>query len=212
LKKNFAILPAMLLAGAALGYAQGAVPTKIGIINVAQALANTKDGQKAGAALEAKYKPKQEALSKRQAEIQAWSEQLRKGTATMSEAAKTELQAKIDTANKALNREVEDAQAESSADQEKISQELGEKLWQIVIKYGADNGYAAILDVSNQSSNVFWFSSAIEITADIVKLYDEKYASATTAAPAGAAPAAARPATAPAAPARPATPPATKKK
>jgi outer membrane protein len=208
LKKNFAVLPAMFLAVAALGYAQGAVPSKIGVINVAQALQSTKDGQKAGAELEKKFKPRQETLQKKQAEIQAWSEQLRKGTATMSEAAQKDLTAKIDAATKSLNRDNEDAQAELNQDQEKISQELGEKLMQIVVKYGADNGFAAILDVSNQSSNVLWFSSAIEVTPEIVRLYDEKYAAAATAAPATAAPAA-RP---PAAPARTTPPaPATKK-
>lgn len=216
MKKNFVVLPAMFLAVAALGYAQGAVPTKIGIINVGVALQSTKDGQKAGAALETKYKPRQDALAKRQSEIQAWSEQLRKGAATMSEAAQKELKDKIDAATKNLNRDIEDFQAETAGDQEKISQELGEKLMQIVVKYGTDNGFAAILNVSEQNSNVLWFSSAVEVTPEIVRLYDEKYASAaSTAAPAGAAPAAVKPPTpaAPArtAPARTAPAPATKK-
>jgi hypothetical protein len=63
--------------------------------------------------------------------------------------------------------------------------------------------------VSNQGSNVLWFSSAVDVTPEIVRLYDEKYASAatTTAAPAATAPAA----KAPAAPARTAPAPATKK-
>lgn len=209
MKKNFAVIPAILLAASALGYAQGAVPAKIGIINVAQALQSTKDGQKAGAALETKYKPKEAELLKRQSEIQGWQEQLRKGAATMSEAAQKDLTAKIDSATKSLNRDNEDIRAEAAQDESKISQELGEKLMQIVIKYGTDNGFAAILDVSNQGSNVLWFSSAVDVTPEIVRLYDEKYASAaaTTAAPAPAAPAA----KAPAAPARTAPAPATKK-
>ena len=53
LKKNFVVFPALALGMAALANAQGAAPTKVAIINVQQAILQTKDGQKASADLQA---------------------------------------------------------------------------------------------------------------------------------------------------------------
>ena len=109
--------------------------------------------------------------------------------------------------SKALNRGTEDAQAEVEEQQGKIMQELGTKMMTVLTKYATENGFAAILDVSNQQTPVLWAASEVNITNDIVKLYDEKYPLTTTAAPAATAPAGAKaPATPPARP--PATPPA----
>jgi hypothetical protein len=45
---------------------------------------------------------------------------------------------------------------------------------QVVIeKYGVANGYTLLLDVSNQNTNVIWISTAIDVTKDIIDLYDK---------------------------------------
>ena len=72
LKKNF-VVPALALAIAGLAQAQGAAPTKIGIIHVQAAILQTKDGQKAAADLKNKFAPRQSSLEKKQADIQSTS-------------------------------------------------------------------------------------------------------------------------------------------
>jgi len=220
LKKNKFILSALAM-GAALAYGQaagaaaapapaaGPAPTKIAIINITQAILGTKDGQVAATALQARFAPRQQELQKRQTEIAGLREQLAKGSATMSQEAKDKLMRDIDSGTKALNRENEDAQADLDQEQGKVQQDLGGKIMAIIDQYALKNGYAVVLDVSNPQSPVLWAASAVEITGDIVKLYDQAHPS-TAAAPAAAAPA--RPATAPAAApaARPATAPAKK--
>src|ERR1039457_1363161 len=56
-------------------------------------------------------------------------------------------------------------------------------------KYATGNGYALVLDVSNRQTPVLWASQTIDITGDIVKLYDQANpgtgAPATAKAPAG---------------------------
>ena len=106
---------------------------------------------------------------------------------------------------------VEGCQADLDSSQGKIMQELGNKMMAVIEKYSNQNGYALVLDVSNPQTPVLWAASAIDITNDIVKLYDQ--------ANPGAAPSAGT-ATRPAAPAAPkgvmptmtAPPPAPKKK
>ena len=220
MNKKFAVLPALVLSFAVLANSQtpapaaaaaGPPPTKIGIINAEGAIVATKEGAKAIDELQKTVvTPKKDALDKLQATITADTDRLRKGSATMSLDAQKKLQADIDANTKTFNRSTEDAQAEVSEQQGKIFQELGTKMMTILAKYGTDNGFAVVLDVSNQQTSVLWAASGIDVTSDIVKLYDEKYPLSAVAAPAApAAPAAAKPPATP--PKAPATPPAAKK-
>ena len=213
MKNNFVGFSALVLGFAALAQAQGVPPTpsKVAIIHVQNAILSTKDGQKAATELQTAFAPKQTEIEKRRTEIAALQEQLRKGNATMAEEAKASLMREIDAKNKVLTRETEDAQADLDSSQGKIMQELGNKMMAVIEKYSNQNGYALVLDVSNPQTPVLWAASAIDITNDIVKLYDQ-------ANPGGAAPAGT--ASKPAAPAPPkgvmptmtAPPPAPKKK
>ncbi|PWT97255.1 MAG: outer membrane chaperone Skp [Terriglobia bacterium] len=207
-KKVFAV-PALLLGATLLLQAQTAAPTKIGIIHVQAAILGTKEGQKAAAELNAKIAPKKAELDKKQSSIDTMKDQLQKGSATMSDDAKTKLMRDIDTATTKLNRDSQDAQSDVEEEEGKIFNELGSKLYAIVEKYAKDNGYAMIVDVSGQQQPVWWASDAINITTEVVALYDKAHPSTGAAAPAGAPSA---PAVRPSAPAgtpapRPVTPP-----
>ena len=80
---------------------------------------------------------------------------------------------------------------ELEAEQQKIFNELGGKLMEVVNQYGRDNGYAVILDIGAQQGPVLFASN--DVTKDIIDLYDK----ATAPAPAAAKPAAAKPVAAP---------------
>jgi Skp family chaperone for outer membrane proteins len=206
LKKNL-VLPALVLGVAALAQAQGQVPTKIAVINVQTAILSTKDGQKAAADLQTAFNPRQQDLEKKQADLTALQDQLRKGSATMSEEAKTKLMRDIDATTTRVNRDRQDASSDLDEAQGKIMQELGGKMLAVMEKYAVQNGYAVVLDVSNPQTPVLWAASAVEITNDIVKLYDQAYPG-TAAAPAAKPPAAVKPPAAPAAAPAAAKPPA----
>lgn len=206
--KNLFLFPAFALGFAALAHAQ-ATPTKVAIISVQQAILQTKDGQKASAALQAKFLPKRQELEKKGASIQALQEQMKKGSATMSEDAKQKLAREIDSNQKSLQRDSEDFDADVQQEEGRIMQDLGQKIMDVIIKHATTNGFAMVLDVSNQQTPVLWADPSSDITAEIIKLYDAAHAGGTApAAPAGAAP---KP-PAPAATKPPAAaPPATKK-
>ncbi len=177
--------------------AQTAAPTKVGIINIQAALIGTKDGQKAAADLQTRSAPKQKELEKKKADIEAMREQLNRTSNTASEDAKRKLMSDIDVRTKSFNRDVEDAQAELDGEQQKVLNELGGKMMQVIDKYARDNAYAVIIDVSAQQTPVVYASSTVDITKDIIELYD-KNAASLPATPPGARPASITP--------RPATP------
>ncbi len=187
------LLPALVLGLASLAGAQSsAPPTKVGIIQIQGAILGTKDGQKALNNLQAKFAPKKTEIEKKQNEIAQLQDQMRKGSNTMSDEAKQKLARDIDQKTKILQRDTEDAQAELDQEQNRIMQELGAKIMAVISKYAQDNGYAVILDVSSPQTPVLYAANGIDITQDIVKLYDENAPAASgTAAPP---PAAARPA------------------
>jgi len=172
--------------------------TKVGIIHIQNAIISTKDGQKAAADLTAKFAPRKADLEKKNSTIAQLQDQLRKGSNTMSEEAKQKLMREIDQTTKSLNRETEDAQAELDQEQNKIMQELGQRIVAVIDKYAKDNGYALILDVSSQQTPVLYATNSIDITQDIIALYDKNAPAATSSAnPATPPPAAAKPAAAP---------------
>jgi outer membrane protein len=206
----------MALALAATAGAQTAAPpTRVGVIHIQNAILGTKDGQKAAADLEAKVAPKRKDLEAKQGVIAQLQDRLNKGRNTMSADEREKLIREIDQRTKALNRDTEDAQAESEQEQQRVLQDLGQRLMAVIDKYARDNGYNLILDVSSPQTPVLYISSGIDITQDIVALYDKSSTPAPAAAPAAAAPAPRPAAVTPATPtAKPAVPvaPAAKKK
>jgi len=202
---------------AALASAQAAAPTKVAIIHIQQAIVSTKDGQKAQAELATRFGPKRTELEKKNTELTALQEQLKKGSATMSDDAKNKIAKDIENLNRELTRGGEDYDAEVQQEEGKIMNDLGQKMLDVVGKYAAQNGFAMVLDVSNQQT-VLWADPGVNITAECIKLYDQAHPGTGAAAPAagtaakpaasGAAAPAAGTAAKPGASAPPKTPPA----
>lgn len=186
MKKSLVVFSALVLAMAALASAQTQVPTKVAIIHIQQAILTTKDGQKAQADLEARFGPERAALEKKQSDIAALQDQLKKGAATMSDEAKNKIAKDLETLNKEFTRGGEDYQAEVEHEDGKIMNDLGQKMLDVIGKYAAQNGFAMVLDVSNQQT-VLWADPSVNITAECIKLYDQAHPGTAPAAP-GAAP------------------------
>ncbi len=168
------VVVAACLALSAGAFAQTpAAPGKVGVISINGAIAGTKDGQKATAALEAKFTPKRKEFDSRQSELIQLQDQLTKGGSVMSEEKRNQMARDIDEKKKRLERDVQDAQEDMQGEQQKLLQGLGSRMMAILEKYAKDNGYSLILDVGNPNTPVLYAASAIDITPDIISLYDK---------------------------------------
>lgn len=190
--------------------AAAAAPTKIGIIHIQNAILGTQDGQKALKELEVRAAPKRKDLETRQQEIVALQEQLNKSSNVGGEEAKQKLMRDIDEKKKKFSRDVDDAQADFDQENQKVLNEIGGKVIAVLDRYAAEHGYAVVLDVSNQqTSPVMFAANSVDVTREIVAIYDKTAASggfsAPTPAPGAAAPRQTQPAPKPAAP-KPLTP------
>lgn len=198
MKSKVFLWPVLALAATLTVQAQ----TKVAAINIQAAIIGTKDGQKAAAELNAKMQPKKRELEQKQNDINSLQDQLNKGQNTLSETAKSDLYKNIEAKKKTLQRQVEDAQADLEADQNKLMQQLGQKIVAVIERYARDNGYSMVVDVGNPNTPVIYASPSVEITKEVIELYDKSTASASApaSAPAAKPPAATTPKPAPSKP------------
>jgi len=191
----------------------GPVPTKIGVVNIQQAIAECAEGKKEIDVLQQKFNPKQAELKNMSDEVEGLKKQYQAQADKLSDDEKNSRAKAIDTKQKSLQRNLEDAQAEFQQAEQEVINRIGTKMVAVLEKYANANGYAVVLDVSNpQTSPVLWATQASVITKELVDAYDKENpagVSAPAPKPAGSAGTATRP---PAAPSHAATPAPTPKK
>jgi outer membrane protein len=192
-----ALLAACLLLGAFAGAqapaASSAVPTKIGVINTRQAIASTAEGKQASAELQAQFAPRQVELKNLSKQIEDLRQRLDTGSATLSDEEKARLTRQGETLTKQLNRKQQDYQDDVNTALGDVQDRIGRKLVDVLDRYARENGFVAMFDTSAQDSQIIYASNQIDVTQDIIKLYDQAYpVKASSSAPAKAA---AKPAT-----------------
>src|SRR5258706_11804999 len=117
------------------------------------------------------------------------------GGSKLSEEEKLRLQHEGENRARQLQRKQDEYQEDVNAAQAEVFDRVGRKMIDVLDRYARENGYVAILDTSAQNTPILFASTNIDVTQDIVKLYDAAYP-----AKAGAAPASSTTPTKPAAP------------
>jgi outer membrane protein len=186
--------------------ATGPVPTKIGVVNIQQAIQECAEGKKEIDTLQQKFAPKQVDLKTQSDDVEALKKQYQAQAEKLSDEEKNSRAKTIDIKQKALQRNYEDAQAEFQQAEQDVINRIGSKMVAVLEKYANANGFAVVLDVSNpQTSPVLWATQGTVITKELVDAYDKANPAGATAPatkPAGAVKAPApRPAQTPARPA-----------
>jgi outer membrane protein len=200
--KDFAVTKFLSVVTVAAGVtggallAQQAAPTKVGTINLQQAVQGTQEAKAGVARLQREFvEPRTKALEAKQAEIRELQEKLQRAGNTLSQTAREDQQALINRKTKEFNREVEDYRADADDKQRELLADFSAKMQAVIDSYATANGYAVIIDVGNrEESGLVWASPAADITAAIIEAYDKAHPVTGGAAPAPAKPAAAKPA------------------
>jgi Skp family chaperone for outer membrane proteins len=167
-----------------------AIPAKIALVAFEQAVLATNEGQRAIQDIQTKYKPKKDQIDTVSQEVESLKKQLQGAPATLTDAERATKLKTIDTKEKQLNHEAEDAQTAYNAELQEAYGKIAPKVSAALKKYVSDNGYTLLLDVSSQQSNVMWIGPNIDVTQAVVAAYN---ASSGVAAPTPSAPAAPRP-------------------
>ena len=89
----------------------------------------------------------------------------------------------LETKQKSLQRNYEDAQNEFQQAEQEVVNRIGQKMLAVLEKYANANGYSVVLDVSNPQTPVLWASQGTNITKELVDAYNAE--SPVTAPPSG---------------------------
>lgn len=147
-------------------------PTKVGIINITEAIFASNEGQRDFAALQKKFEPKQSEIQKSNSEIEELKKQLSTQGDKLNDDARASLAKNIESKQKVLQRSYEDAQGDFEQERNQILQRIGTKLMNVLESYAQNNGYTVVLDVSQGNSPVLWASAATNITRPVVEAYN----------------------------------------
>ena len=179
-----------------------AVSAKIALIEYEQVAAATNEGQRALQELQKKYAPKKSQLEALAQEVDTLKKQLQSAPATMTEEDRAARLRAIDTKEKQLQRDSDDATAAYNADLQDALGKVAKKLGPTVIKYVQENGYTMLLNNTGQQGglDVMWTVPGTDISQAIVEAYNASSGVATLP-PAPSVPSRTRPATTPKAPA-----------
>jgi Skp family chaperone for outer membrane proteins len=93
----------------------------------------------------------------------------------MTEDKREQLANSINDRKKRLQRDVQDADEEAQREQKAVFQPLEGKLNTVINQFAADNGYAVVIDVSVEGNQVRYAAPTVDITRDVVALFDKSY-------------------------------------
>jgi outer membrane protein len=204
-----ALLAALLLGGSfAAAQTAGSAPvagapgSKMAILDVNTAIASTAEGKQAAAELQSQFAPKRSELENIQKSLEDIQNRLRTGERTLSDEERDRLQRQGERLQGQYQRKQKELQDEFNDARGEVFERLGRKLADVINRYARENGYSVVLDVSQACT--IYCNPQLDVTQDIIRLYDQANPVKGASAAPGAKPATpAQPRPAPGQPAKP---------
>jgi len=168
------------------GTAAAAGGLKVGVINVQIAITSTSEGKQAAAELQSQFAPRQSELDGLRRQIEDIQTRLRTGSSTLSDDEKARLSREGDQMTRTFQRKQQDSQDDFNEAQREVVDRIGRKMIDVLDKYSKENGYGVIFDTSAQNTPVVYAANQIDVTQEIIRLFDQNYpvkAGATKPAP-----------------------------
>jgi len=176
--RRAALLGACLF-GAAAAQAQSAPAAgageKVGTIDVRSAIVTTAEGKQASAELQSKFAPRQTELENLNKQINDIRQRLQAGANTLSQDEQARLQRQGEALARQLERKQNEYQQDVNDEQGEVIDRIGRKMVDVLNRYAREHGFVAVFDSSAQNSPLIYKSDQIDITQDIIRLYDQAY-------------------------------------
>ena len=169
-----AATPSTTPAASAPASTAGATGTKVGTINIQDAIFGSNEGRRDIETLQKKFEPKQTELKSSNDELEALKKQLTTQQDKLNEEALANLKKQIEGKQKIFDRSVQDAQEEFGSQQQDIATKILQKMAPMIVKYSQDNGFSIIVDTSKPwpQSNVLWWGESVDITKAVIEAYN----------------------------------------
>lgn len=145
---------------------------KIGYVNLQRALGESNKGKKARDEFKAQVDKLQASLKKRKDELEQMKEQLEKKATVMKEDERMELEDDYRKKLRDFERSYKDSQADLQKKDNDLTGAILGELQEIIANYGKSNGFSLILEAS--ASSVLYGDEKLDLTDDIIKLYNDR--------------------------------------
>jgi outer membrane protein len=167
----------------------------VGIINLRGAIGTTAEGKQASAELQSQFAPRSAEIDGLTKQINDLQQKLQASAGKLSQEEEARLTAEGQKLTQRLDRRRTDFQEDANTAQQEVLERIGRKMVDVLDRYARENGYSVVLDTSGQNSPILYASNQIDVTQEIVRLYDQAYPVKAGAAPAAPKPAAPKPVT-----------------
>src|ERR1700688_306548 len=150
------------------------IGTKVGAINITEAIFGSNEGRRDLEVLQKKFDPKQAELKSQNDELEGLKKQMTTQEGKLNEDALATLKKQIESKQKLFDRSVQDAQEEFGNQQQEIASRVLQKMAPMIVKYSEDNGFGIIVATSKPwpQSNVLWWGQTVDITKAVVDAYN----------------------------------------
>ncbi|MGO9126762.1 MAG: OmpH family outer membrane protein [Terriglobales bacterium] len=150
--------------------------SRVGTINIEQAIFASNEGQRDFEALSKKLEPKQTELKNLNDEVESLKKQLSTSGDKLSEDARGNLVKQIEQKQKSLERSVQDARDDAQAQQNEIAQRILQKMAPVIVSYAQTAGFGMIVDTSSPwpQGPILWALPSMDITRAVVEAYNVK--------------------------------------
>jgi Skp family chaperone for outer membrane proteins len=164
-----------------------AIPAKVAVIAFEQGVVATNEGQRDTATVQKKYEPKKQAIDAQSAEVDSLKKQLQALPATTSDEERASRMRAIDTKEKSLQNDVQDATNAYQSDLQEAYGKVAQKFGGTAVKYAQEHGFTLLLNIGGQQQlpTVLWWQQGTDITQAVINAYN---VASGVAAPAPAAP------------------------
>ncbi len=179
MNSRFVVLTAVLAAGCLLitGAARAQSPAaagssasgKVGVISIRQAIVTTAEGKLASAELQSQFASRQNEIENLNKQISDLQQRLQASQNKLSQEEEARLRQQGQRLAQRLDRMNTEYQEDVNAAQADVIDR------NVLDRYSRENGYVVVLDSSAQNTPILFASTQIDVTQDIVRLYDQAY-------------------------------------
>jgi len=149
----------------------GSTQAKVAVVNFQNAVLSTGEMQKVLRDIQAKFKPRQDALQKGQQELSDIQTQLSASQGKLSQAGEADLQARGQRKQTQLQRLSDDLTADFEAERDDAVRKASTRMQELLKKVAEEKGLDLIVD----SAAAPFVRSGIDITDQVVAAYDKAY-------------------------------------
>lgn len=144
----------------------------VAYVNMAKALNEVEDGKAAKDKLKREYEAKQEKLDKMQKDLKAKKDAFEARKGMMKPEARTAQQEELQKEFLELQQTYMQLQQELMGNESRVTQEIANKLRNVIAKIGDRESYHLVLDIGD---TVLYYKRHQDITEQVVKEYNKQY-------------------------------------